>query len=147
MQFVDYIFKNFKNPSITTDIIVGFPGETEEEFLQTVKFVSSLPLLKANIFEYSKRKGTRAESFPNQIAPQQKTERFKLLTETAEESRNKFLKTQIGAKARVLGEKIGTGYTDNYINVSFKGEKPKSGMWYSCILKEIDENGMVSELE
>lgn len=147
MQFVDYIFKNFNNPSITTDIIVGFPGETEEEFKETEKFVSSLPLLKANIFEYSQRKGTRAEKFPDQINPAEKTERFNRLSQIAEESRNKFLSSQIGTKARVLGEKVGSGYTDNYISVSFVGKKPAAGQWYSCVLNDIDKNGMISELE
>ena len=146
MGFVNYIFENFENPSITTDIIVGFPGETDEEFRKTCDFVRKLPLLKANIFQYSPRLGTKAATMPDQVPPQVKKERNIILSDIAEEQRIKFLKTQVGKTARVLGEKTGTGYTDNYICLSFKDEKPPSGKFASCILEDITPEGMTAKL-
>ena len=146
MSFVDYIFKYFPNPSITTDIIVGFPGETEDEFKKTCRFVSEIPFLKANIFPYSPRLGTRAASFPDQIHPDIKKERNIILNEIAETKKIEFLKTQLGREARVLGEKTGTGYTDNYVNVSFGEEKPKAGDFSIVKLSEITSDGMTAHI-
>lgn len=146
MGFVEYIFKNFDNPSITTDIIVGFPGETDEEFKETCSFVKELPLLKANIFQYSPRRGTKAAGMKEQVPPQIKKERNIILSDIAEQRRREFLNLQVGRCARVLGERTGTGYTDNYINLSFKEERPRSGSFSDCILKGITPDGMNAKL-
>ncbi len=146
MGFVEYIFKNFENPSITTDIIVGFPGETDEEFKETCSFVSSLPLLKANIFQYSPRSKTKAAGMKEQVTPQIKKERNQILSQLAEKRRREFLNLQIGKKARVLGERTGTGYTDNYISLCFDEKKPPVDKFSQCILEEITFDGMKAKL-
>lgn len=117
MATVERIRQLFPNPSITTDIIVGFPGETDEEFMQTCRTAEKIGLLRAHIFEYSPRTGTPAAVMTEQIAPPIKKERARKLSELCAASGAQFAHTQIGQKARVLLEATGGGYTDNYLYV------------------------------
>ncbi len=114
---VERIRELFPNPSITTDIIVGFPGETVEEFAETCRTVEQIGLLRAHVFEYSPRAGTPAAAMAEQIAPPLKKERARKLSELCAASGAQFARTQIGQKARVLLEATGGGYTDNYLYV------------------------------
>ncbi len=118
-EIVDNIRKVFDNPSITTDVMVGFAGETDEEFQQSMAFVEKIGFAKVHIFPYSRREGTVADKAPDQVPPNIKKERASRMAETAKKSRKKFLKKQIGRVEKVLIEsrnKNGKyeGYTMNY---------------------------------
>lgn len=106
---------------ITTDIIVGFPGETEEDFADSMSIAEEAGFLKVHTFQYSKRKGTAAALMDNQIAPQIKKQRSAALISKAEEVSRNFMSSCIGETRQVLFEELSkdkiTGYTDNYIKV------------------------------
>ena len=106
---------------ISADIIVGFPGETEEDFQQSVELVRESELVKTHVFKYSVRRGTRAAGMTDQVDEKIKNRRSKVLIEVAEEVQRKFLEKCRGTVRRVLFEQeedgMVTGYTDNYIKV------------------------------
>ncbi len=109
--------------SITTDIIVGFPGETQEDFLESVKLVQEFDFCKVHVFKYSKRNTTLAAGMPGHISPQVKTIRSKELIRASEISAEKFFRSNIGTIRTVLiegyDEENGLyhGLTDNYIKI------------------------------
>lgn len=116
---VQKLRENFDNCSITTDVMVGFPNETDDDFKQSVDFVKKIGFSKIHVFPYSQRKGTPAADFENQISTQQKNIRARIMTDTAERSRKNFLQSQVGLTVPVLFEreksdKIPHGYTPNY---------------------------------
>lgn len=121
----------FKDVSVTTDVIVGFPGETEEEFDTTYKFLKDIKLSKMHVFKYSPRKGTRAEKLPNQVDPHIKEERSKALIDMDHEFEKEFVEKFMGSTMKVLfEEKVGEnikGYTENYIRVSVEGDESICG--------------------
>ena len=116
--------KNFPNASLTTDIIVGFPGETQEEFQETYEFLKKVKFYKMHIFKYSPRKGTKAATMPNQIEGKMKEERSKKLIELSNQNQEKQNRNYLGKEVEVLleeqeGEYI-KGHTSNYIMVYVK---------------------------
>lgn len=115
-----------KNISITTDVIVGFPSETEELFNETVDTIKKIGFSKIHVFPFSLRKGTRAESIPNHVDDITKKKRVKQLVELSKELENKYMDKFINNKVLVLPEIYKEGYlighTDNYLNVRFKGK-------------------------
>ncbi|MBE6124320.1 MAG: tRNA (N(6)-L-threonylcarbamoyladenosine(37)-C(2))-methylthiotransferase MtaB [Erysipelotrichaceae bacterium] len=112
--------------AITTDVIVGFPGETEEEFNTTYKFIKDLNLTQLHVFPYSIRQGTLAAKMPNQVAPQIKKERVKKLISLSDSLFQNYIKNYIGEVVEVLVESEREGYlighTTNYLKVAFKGD-------------------------
>ncbi|MBC7959375.1 MAG: tRNA (N(6)-L-threonylcarbamoyladenosine(37)-C(2))-methylthiotransferase MtaB [Vallitaleaceae bacterium] len=94
----------YGKPSITTDIIVGFPGETEEEFTQTLQFVREIAFADLHVFKFSKREGTKAASMPNVVDEKVKNERSKILTEARNTNHHQFLEQFIGETLEVLFE-------------------------------------------
>lgn len=117
LESVQRVFALFDNPSVTTDLIVGFPGETDAEFDETCRFVENLGLLRAHVFEYSPRAGTPAAAMPGQIDPATRKRRAAILSGICLASGEAFAKAQVGRTARVLLEATGGGYTDNYLYV------------------------------
>lgn len=122
--------KNIKDVSITTDIIVGFPGETESEFNSTYKFLSEIKLSKMHIFKYSPREGTKAAEMKDQIDGTLKETRSKLLIELNDKLEKEFINRFIDRKMKVLYEdnfkdrdNLYEGYTENYIKVISKYDK------------------------
>ncbi len=113
--------KAFPNVNLTTDIIVGFPGETEEEFNKTYKFLQEIKFYKMHIFQYSPRKGTRAANMPNQVPSNVKEKRSKILIDLSDNNEEFYNKQYIGKKVEVLWEEekngISKGHTSNYILV------------------------------
>ncbi len=110
--------------SISTDVIVGFPGETEEEFNETYEFLKRIKLTKTHIFKYSPRKGTKAADMPNQIDGKVKDERSKKLIELNDINEKAFTEKFLGREMNVLMEQgvkgkedVYEGYTRNYIKV------------------------------
>lgn len=122
----------FEQPALTTDIIVGFPGETEEDFLQSLHFVQSCRFLKVHVFSYSIRPGTAAAEFPDQVSEEIKTRRSRQMAQAADEVRDEILQTCIGVEEEVLLEKpdddgFFTGYTRRYIPVRVKAPQHRQG--------------------
>lgn len=138
---VDRIRRLFPNPSITTDIIVGFPGETDEEFLETCRTAQSIGLLRAHIFEYSPRSGTPAATMPNQVPPPVKKDRAHQLSALCSESGVQFARAQVGHRARVLLEATGGGYTDNYLYVNVPSRTGVSTGDFINVLLTASEGG------
>lgn len=113
-KIVSDIRKTFDNSSITTDVMVGFAGETEEDFKSSMDFVRQTGFAKVHVFPYSRRKGTVADKAPNQVAPNIKEERAKRMGELVAESRAEFLRTQTGKTEEVLIERLRHGYLEGY---------------------------------
>ncbi len=119
-EIVDKLRKEIPNVAITTDVIVGFPGETEEEFEQTYNFLKEIELSQMHIFKYSPRKGTKAADMENQVSPQIKHERSEKLLQLNKENFEKFASKMIGKEFEVLfeqevGENRYEGLTPNYL--------------------------------
>lgn len=132
LEIVDNIRKTFPLAAITTDVMVGFPGETDEEFEETMAFVKAVGFYQIHVFKYSKRKGTKAAGFPQQIEEAQKTKRSHQLSELSRELEVRFLKNNSGEKARVLFEAtikgdFQEGHTENYIPVLFATKEKING--------------------
>ncbi len=116
----------FSDPALTTDVIVGFPQETEEEFETTVRFLEKLRLYETHIFKYSRRQGTRAAAMPGQIDEQTKSARSSRLIELGEKNRRRFAAAWQGKEAEVLleektildGKEYYTGYTREYLRAA-----------------------------
>ena len=127
-EIVGNIRKVFANPSITTDVMVGFAGETDDEFKQSLEFVKSIGFARVHIFPYSRRKGTAADKYANQISPDiKKIRAAEMAKETAETSKA-FLQSQVGRIEKVLIEtrnKNGRyeGYTMNYTPVFVEADE------------------------
>lgn len=118
--------KAFPDAALTTDIIVGFPGETEEEFKTTYEFLSRIAFYKMHVFKYSQRKGTKAAVMPNQVDGSVKEQRSKKLIELSDKNEEMYNSKYVGKTVEVLfEEKDGEyykGHTTNYIEVFAKGE-------------------------
>lgn len=119
LEIVNNIRKVFDNSAITTDVMVGFAGETEEEFQSSMDFVEKVGFAKVHIFPYSRRAGTVADKAPNQLSNAVKKERVARMSAIAEKTRKTFLSSQVGKVEKVLIEtrnKNGRyeGYTMNY---------------------------------
>ena len=117
-SWLEGIRARFETAAITTDIMVGFPGETDEEFAQSAEFVRRCGFAKVHIFPYSRRAGTPAADMPGQLTSAQKTARAAAMAEIAAAGERSFLRAQTGRTARVLIEKVEAGmsygYTENY---------------------------------
>ncbi len=127
-QIVANIRRIFDNPSITTDIMVGFAGETEEEFRSSLDFADYIGFAKVHVFSYSRRKGTVADKMPDQVDPSVKNIRSKQMIEHTDKKRSEFLMSQIGLKEEVLFEMKNRdgyyeGYTKNYTPVYVKSDE------------------------
>jgi threonylcarbamoyladenosine tRNA methylthiotransferase MtaB len=121
---INVIREYYPNVSLTTDVIVGFPGETQEEFETTYQFLKKINFYKMHVFKYSKRKGTKAAVMPNQISGDIKEERSRKLIELSNQNQKNQNETYIGKEIEVLlEEKDGEyvkGHTTNYIMVYVK---------------------------
>lgn len=123
--------KYFDHPAITTDVIVGFPQESEEEFLQTKKYLEEIHFYEMHIFKYSKREGTKAAKMPGQIPETVKTERSNELLELEKKMSREFREYYLGKETEVLleeetvidGVTYYVGFTKEYVKVAVKSEK------------------------
>ena len=113
--------------AITTDIIAGFPGESDDEFSESYNFCKKMGFARIHVFSYSKRRGTAANIMPNQISPQVKKKRSDLMLALAEEAAAAFYSSFIGKKLEVLWEQENNGnwngYSGNYIKVFAESDK------------------------
>ena len=126
-EIVNRLRKCYEDVILTTDIIVGFPDESDEEFETTYEFLKKIKFYKMHVFKYSPRKGTKAEVMKNQISGDVKEVRSKKLLELSDKNENEYLDTYLNKKVEVLfEEKEGEyckGHTPNYIMVKFKTEE------------------------
>ena len=137
--------KYYPEASFTTDVIVGFPGETDEEFAKTYKFLEEIDFYRLHVFKYSPRRGTVAEKMPNQIDGNKKEERSNKLIELSNSTENKHNQSYIGKTVKVLFEEFEDGFfkghTTNYMMVKVAGEEERSDKFVNKILDvKIKEN-------
>lgn len=143
-----------KDVSITTDIMVGFPGETDMEFNETVRFLEEISFAAMHVFKYSQRKGTPAADYKEQVSPQKKDERSNVLIELSSRKTKEFNKRYEGRIMEVLFEQDvkgenGTieGLTSNYIKVLCKGESDLNGQILKAKLYEVVEDYVKGHIE
>lgn len=130
-DLVNRIRARFENPSVTTDIMVGFPFETEADFADSVAFLEEIGFARSHVFAYSRRNGTVAANLPNQVAEAEKSRRASLMAEAAKRAEAQFLRSQVGLLEEVLFEQEADGYfegyTKNYTRVKVKSAEALSG--------------------
>lgn len=140
----------FNNPSITTDIMVGFAGESDDDFEQSLAFAEKVGFAQAHIFAYSRRTGTVAASRPDQVAKSVKECRSRRMIETTLRSRNRFLNSQIGTTAAVLVERAEqdkcTGYTANYTPVTVNGDESLCGQMINVNILGVEDDACIGEI-
>lgn len=141
----------FEDVSITTDIIVGFPEETKQEFKETYEFLKDIKLAQMHIFKYSKRDGTKAAKMDNQVLPEIKTKRSKNLLELNQLNEYEFKKSLIGKTLDILFEKeyekdIYEGLSTNYIRVSCYSKDNIENQIRKVKIKDINKEYLIGEL-
>lgn len=150
-RIVEGLRKHFPGAAITTDIMVGFAGETEEEFAKTCEFAEKVGFAGAHIFQYSVREGTPAANYPNQVPPEIKEKRSKIISEICEKSSRAFMEGMLGETAEVLfeqpaGEGLFEGKTGNYQNVIVPADEDLSGIYRKVRLTGIKNGSFIGEL-
>lgn len=148
-EIVQRLRNAYDDVILTTDIIVGFPEESEEEFSKTYEFLKKIKFYKMHIFKYSQRKGTIAADMKNQISGDVKEERSKKLLELSDSNENEYLDTYIGKEVSVLFEeqdgKYYKGHTANYINVKIKTDADVSNQILKIKITGKDNLSLLSE--
>lgn len=139
----DNLRKAFPDCSLTTDVMVGFSGETEEEFRESYEFVRSIGFEKIHVFPYSIRPGTLAAKYPNQLTNTVKNERCREMIALGDQLQKEFFNHYIGKTVEILTEIKNSagyteGYTKNYIPVYVKGDLPHNALVNVKIEKEND---------
>ena len=140
----DILRKYFEHPAITTDVIVGFPGETEEEFAITKAFLEDIHFYEMHIFKYSKRQGTRAAVMPNQVPEEKKNARSAELIALGEKMSQEFREDYLNREVEVLfeeenvidGNSYYVGYTKEYVKVAKVSEVPLENQFVKGILTQ-----------
>lgn len=149
-RIISDIRARFENCSLTTDIMTGFPGETEEEFNETLDFVKEIGFSKVHIFCYSRREGTPAAQMENQVDEQVKTARSKALSKVAAKCAKDFFAAQVGRIENVLFEQqkdgFFEGYTGNYTPVKVKAENGLKGEILPVKITECTDEGCFGEV-
>lgn len=144
---VEKLREAFGGVAITTDLIVGFPGETDEEFNKTVDFIEEISFSAMHVFKYSPRKGTPASGYKDQVKPQVKEARSRHILSIAQKNEEKFKKSFLGSKMKVLYERqiddkgfFFEGLTDNYIRVVSESRDDIKGKIIETALLEMKED-------
>jgi len=149
LDLVNRIRNIFEDAAITTDIMVGFAGETQEEFNKSLDFAKKVGFARAHIFPYSRRSGTVAAALKTQVENFEKTRRAKLMAQATQKSEQEFLLSQIGKIYPVLFETMSdnyaVGYTENYVRVKVPSEKSYQGEILAVKLTQIDNDSIIGE--
>ncbi len=150
-RIVDKLRECFPDCAITTDIMVGFPGETEEEFQASLSFAKKISFAKAHVFSYSIREGTRAASMDGQLTNAVKEERSRRMIRETGKTATAFLRRQIGRTVPVLFESVQTGfgahgYSPNYSPVVVQTDKLLTGEIHPVFIKDATESFCIGEL-
>ena len=149
-EAVQKIRQYFDTPAITTDIIAGFPGETDEEFEKTYSYLSDINLYEMHIFPFSRRSGTKAYDMKNQIDNDVKHKRSEKLIALANRNKEEFEKGLIGKTFDVLfeqrEEQYYQGYTKNYVKIYVKTQKDLSGKLLDVRINSFENDKLIGEL-
>lgn len=142
---------HFPNCAITTDLMVGFPGETEEEFQASLAFAQQISFAKTHVFAYSQRPGTRAASMPGQVSRKEKEARSAAMISLTDATRKEFLEQQVGRTLMVLFESpvrdgLYEGYSENYTPVRVSCQKDPRGSILPVFITQASDNFCVGEL-
>ncbi len=145
LSYVDLIREYMPEAVFTTDIIVGFPAETEEEFGETVEFVKKVRFAHVHLFPYSRRKGTPAANYPDQLSRKKKHERLKILERVCNEVSLNVLSGFVGKELEVLTEYINAkglleGYSANYLRVEATPSGRSENEIHSVKIERLDGN-------
>lgn len=151
MESCKLLRKYYGNPALTTDVIVGFPGETEEEFETSRAFVESIRFFETHIFKYSRREGTKAAVMEAQLTEQQKHERSQKLLELDKIRRSEYMDQFLGHQVDVLmeeqielkGTKYWVGHTGEYVRVAVKSEEDLQNCLIQAVVKERHQEQML----
>ena len=135
----------FTNPALTTDVIVGFPQETEEEFGETVEFLKRIQFFETHNFKYSRRKGTKAAAMEGQIPESVKTERSRILQELDRKHTERYVMEQVGRQVEILieeetevdGVRYQTGHTKEYIRAAVISERDLTNQIVSATVERV----------
>jgi len=146
---IERIKDKMPDACVGVDVIVGFPGETEDEFMKTVDFIRSLDVSYLHVFTYSERANTTALRIDEVIPMQVRQERNKILTNLSHKKKRAFYETQIGSERPVLWESSESegmmhGFTDNYVKVQKPFDEASVNETEVLVLGNIDRNGLVS---
>lgn len=144
LEKCEMLRKYFENPALTTDVIVGFPGETEEEFRQSMDFVDRVDFYETHIFKYSKREGTKAAAMDHQVSEQVKARRSQEMIELGEKKRKAYEDSFIGKEVEVLieepaeidGRTVQVGHTKEYMKIALDTQENLK----NCVVKVQIEN-------
>ncbi len=142
----------FENPAITTDVIVGFPMETQDEFLESKALIEEVNFYETHIFKYSRRKGTRADRMEGQVPEETKTRRSHELIELGEKNKRKYMETFLGKEVEILfeeqeeiqGESFWTGHTREYMKVLVKAEENLENRIFKAKVTGLGEGGLLN---
>lgn len=149
-KIVELLRKTYNDVILTTDIIVGFPGETDEEFEKTYKFLSEIKFYKMHVFKYSQRKGTPAAKMPNQVDGNIKEQRSKKLIELSDKNELEYNQTYIGKTVKVLFEEekqgVYKGHTQNYILVYCESSEDLSNKIIEVQCNDIKNDYLIATL-
>ena len=149
-DLVNRIRTIFPDAAITTDIMVGFAGETQEEFNQSAEYLKYIGFAKSHVFAYSRRKGTVAYGLPNQISNAEKTQRSRLMIAAATQAEKTFLNSQIGKLYPVLFETTQggmlQGYTPNYTLVKVKSNENYTGKILNVKIISAEKDYCIGEI-
>ncbi len=136
--------------AVTTDVIVGFPGETEEQFFRTCDFVQEIGFSRLHVFRYSRRPGTPAATLPNQISAAEKERRSRLLIGIGERLAEDYARRLLGRTVDVLWEfeqdGVWTGHTDTYVQVSTHSEQQLQNRIHPARVTDLRGSGVLAEL-
>ena len=150
-EIVRLLRDTYSDVNLTTDIIVGFPGETDEEFNKTYQFLKEIKFYKMHIFKYSPRKGTKAAVMPNQINGDIKEERSKKLIELSDRNEIEYNKSYIGKNVEVLFEEekdgMYKGHTQNYIMVYCQSKEKLDNKIIDVVCEKAEKEHIIAIME
>jgi len=147
LQSVELLYQYFPGCAVTTDMIVAFPGETEEEFLQSLSFIRKCRFADMHIFPYSRRPGTPADKMPGQLPNAVKEDRSHRAIAVAEEMNKAYRQAMIGTRQEILFEEeqdgLYVGHAPNYMKIYMKGKDLHNEIRY-VIVEKIHEDGLLA---
>lgn len=148
---VELVREHFCNPAIATDIMVGFPGETREEFESSYEFARDIAFADAHVFAYSNRKGTKADRFPGQVSKAVKDQRSHRLIELFEAGRQDYMRSWLSREVPVLFEQevspgVYEGHMTNYVKVHVQSRQDLAGVIADVITEDVQGDHITARL-
>ena len=143
MEMIDTFRNEIPDFNFSTDVIVGFPGESETDFMQTVNLARDARFSHIHTFRYSRRKGTRADRMEDQLEEKIKSERSEVIRKISEENRKHYMNSMVGKEQRILIEKVdgkgeARGYGEHYLPVTFQTNNVTKNRFQKVILEKVD---------